>query len=366
MQTQVMSESRVAAWLEFTPPSGSVPETIPVEGDAFILGRSESADLPVDSNRVSREHAVIERRGDGWRIRDLKSTNGTFVNGTRVDEAPLKDGDALTVADVEFAFRQESSASPTVTFTQVMGEGDSPSSVRIDFAQWLRTLRRLREAMLRGGLPARRQAVFRLASRELFGYEIQGETDEADARNPIEKRVFATDCLLSERLREVQRLTAVAELASTSAQTRLLVNLAPAEVGARRSLETLDLLQAQTGQRRLIVEVPLNAVCDTPSFRDFLAALREREIGVLYDNFAGRSSHAALHKDLAPDFVKLTTAVTRGIEQSSDRQRQVQAIVRACQDVACEVVAQGLAHAAAADLCRELGCTLGQGEYFSS
>ncbi|MBW3599440.1 MAG: FHA domain-containing protein, partial [Planctomycetes bacterium] len=122
MQTEVLSEPRIAAWLEFTPPSGSVSETIPLEAEAFIMGRSETADLPIDSNRVSREHAVIERRGEGWRVRDLRSTNGTFVNGTRVEESPLRDGDALVIADVEYIFRMEQESAPTVSFTQVMGD----------------------------------------------------------------------------------------------------------------------------------------------------------------------------------------------------------------------------------------------------
>ena len=366
MQTEVLSEPRLAAWLEFTPLSSSVSETIRLEAESLVMGRSETTDVPIDSNRVSREHAVLERRGDGWRVRDLRSTNGTFVNGSRVEESPLQDGDTLLIADVEFTFRIEQGNTQTVSFTQVMTQGETGRGSPSGFAHWVRTLRRLREAMLRGGLPAARQPVHRLDTRELFGHEILGDWEKADGRSGLEKQIFATDCLLNERLREVQRLAAIDELAGGDAATRLLVSLAPAEVGARRLVESLDLLRAVSGERQLIVEIPVNAVCDTPHFREFLAILRDRGIGVLYDNFAGRSSHAALQEGLAPDYVKLAGAATRGVEQSSDAQRQVQAVVRACAELNCEVVAQGLAGAAAADLCRDLGCTLGQGEYFQT
>ena len=103
MQTEVIS-APPAAWLEQASPASGQTKRHPLEKGSVCLGRSETTDLPVNSTRVSREHAIIERRGGGWRIRDLKSTNGTFVNGQRIEESPLQEGDTIKVADVEFAF----------------------------------------------------------------------------------------------------------------------------------------------------------------------------------------------------------------------------------------------------------------------
>jgi pSer/pThr/pTyr-binding forkhead associated (FHA) protein len=66
----------------------------------IVIGRNPSCDLrfPADLTIVSREHAKIIREGNRFRLVD-SSANGTFVNGKRVTEAYLKDGDVLSLAE---------------------------------------------------------------------------------------------------------------------------------------------------------------------------------------------------------------------------------------------------------------------------
>ena len=71
-----------------------------------VLGRSPDCDVVIDAAAVSRRHAIIEKNGGGYFLRDLGSRNGTYVNGTRVEErAPLHNGDRIVVCDVVFQFR---------------------------------------------------------------------------------------------------------------------------------------------------------------------------------------------------------------------------------------------------------------------
>jgi pSer/pThr/pTyr-binding forkhead associated (FHA) protein len=68
----------------------------PLDGEVFEVGRGEEAVIRIDEPLVSRCHARIERRGDGWVVADLDSTNFTRVNGERVRrECELADGDEL-------------------------------------------------------------------------------------------------------------------------------------------------------------------------------------------------------------------------------------------------------------------------------
>ena len=67
-----------------------------VVGDAtFSVGRLPNCSLILTDENVSRTHAVIERGPGGWVLRDLGSTNGTTVNGSRVSEAQLQSGDYI-------------------------------------------------------------------------------------------------------------------------------------------------------------------------------------------------------------------------------------------------------------------------------
>ena len=73
------------------------------EGAVKTVGRTARADFIVEAPLVSRLHCrLTAAASDQLIVEDLKSTNGTLVNGTRVDRAVLKTGDVLTVGRVEF------------------------------------------------------------------------------------------------------------------------------------------------------------------------------------------------------------------------------------------------------------------------
>jgi hypothetical protein len=77
-------------------PLVALPE--PVRGGrALLVGRSRACDVVLSDPTVSRRHAELRRHSTGWIVCDLCSTNGTWVNGTRVGRAPIHPGDAISL-----------------------------------------------------------------------------------------------------------------------------------------------------------------------------------------------------------------------------------------------------------------------------
>jgi len=81
-------------------------ELRPLDSERLTVGSLESNDLVIDGDGVSRVHAVFERFGDAWCVRDLGSRNGTFVNGGRIiGERSLRSGDEILLGRLRLLFR---------------------------------------------------------------------------------------------------------------------------------------------------------------------------------------------------------------------------------------------------------------------
>ena len=73
----------------------------------LTIGRDPSNDLVLPDAMVSRRHAVIEHRGSQFFLRDCSSANGSVVNGDRVSERGLRDGDLVAIGSMRLLFREE-------------------------------------------------------------------------------------------------------------------------------------------------------------------------------------------------------------------------------------------------------------------
>lgn len=79
----------------------------------LTIGRDPQSDLVLDDRRVSRRHAEIRLRLGRYTLYDLQSTNGTFVNGRRVAEIVLSDGDRIAIGGSELVLQQQEAGPPS-------------------------------------------------------------------------------------------------------------------------------------------------------------------------------------------------------------------------------------------------------------
>ena len=98
------AEARKTGWyLSGRLPPGRTLSLIPIDQEVFAIGRRPGLNLQLASARVSGRHAEILIIGQHLFVRDLGSTNGTFVNRRRVKQpTPIGDGDHIEIADIEF------------------------------------------------------------------------------------------------------------------------------------------------------------------------------------------------------------------------------------------------------------------------
>jgi pSer/pThr/pTyr-binding forkhead associated (FHA) protein len=77
---------------------------VPVGESGAGIGRDSCNPVQLAMPEVSKQHAFVQFGDDGWRIRDLNSRNGLYVNGQKVQTAILKDGDRLSVGPYVLVF----------------------------------------------------------------------------------------------------------------------------------------------------------------------------------------------------------------------------------------------------------------------
>jgi diguanylate cyclase (GGDEF)-like protein len=94
-----------ACLVNLHPPGPDIGRRIPLINDQYIVGRDSEAGFVVSRSSVSRQHARLYADDDGnWWVEDLNSTNGTFVNETRIRVQELADSDQVRFGDAIYKF----------------------------------------------------------------------------------------------------------------------------------------------------------------------------------------------------------------------------------------------------------------------
>ena len=72
-----------------------------------VVGRTLDCDIQLSVDNVSRRHAMISFRDEEYQIEDLGSTNGTYVNGIKIEKCVLRNHDQIEIAGVKILFNSE-------------------------------------------------------------------------------------------------------------------------------------------------------------------------------------------------------------------------------------------------------------------
>lgn len=101
-------------------------QEIPLEG-AAVLGRVAECELRIKDDKASRQHARVKLEGQGWVLEDLKSRNGTYLNGKRVQREPIKAGDRIGIGDCVIRFLEQTPAAGPAVAAPVPRSAPAPA-----------------------------------------------------------------------------------------------------------------------------------------------------------------------------------------------------------------------------------------------
>lgn len=147
-----------------------------LDKDAVSIGRKSDNDVVIEHPAVSARHCRILRDGEGWRIEDLGSTNGTTVNGRRVERAVLTDGDLIGVAKHVLVFAEGPAKAPVGGLRVLRGPDAGKEHLLAEASTYIGDSDRA-HIRVRGSLLARVPEVAASLHRRAEGYVLVAVAD---------------------------------------------------------------------------------------------------------------------------------------------------------------------------------------------
>ncbi len=342
---------------------GAPIQQIPILGSGLTIGRRETQQLCLNSMCVSGRHAELLVVGQHLFIRDLGSTNGTFVNHERLRRIRrICDGDHVEIADVEFRVvyspvtSQKKRADPELKKTSTSIATFEPDWI---FSQFDRLIRD------REVVPFF-QSIVRLSDLSIIGYEALARSPLAGLQSPQAMFEIASltgrEADLSATCREV----AIEAAGRLDTGDKLFLNTHPSEHLFDDVIPSLRKAQESSGSLPVVVEVHEGAVTDVGEMHEFSEQLRELRIELAYDDFgAGQSRLIELAK-CPPRFLKFDRCLIENIDSAGPHHlRMVKTLVDMAREFETATLAEGVETAAEAQVCRSLGFDYAQGFYFA-
>lgn len=327
------------------------------------VGRRPGIGLSLLSPLISHDHAEIYVTDGTLKVRDLGSTNGTFVNGVRVDNdevACLKEGDVLHFANAEFRLgRLAPGESADFLKTRTAMHREIPQ-------QLVERARHLDRLLRRRTVVSTLQPVVRLQSGEVMGYELLGRGTSDDLpESPKELFELAAAFGVAGELSRLFRTIGMPRLRGLPGRPVLFFNTHPAELEKPGLIDSLRTLRRELPNERLALEIHEQAATNPDIVHELRRVLVELDIQLAYDDFgAGRSRINDLI-EVPPDYLKFDETLIRGIDRAQPTKRKLlRALVRMCRESAIQTLAEGVETEGEAQTSRELGFDLAQGYLF--
>lgn len=324
----------------------------------FVIGRRNDLSLPLRCNCVSKVHAELFEQDGGLWLRDLSSTNGTYVNGVRIKTPiQLHEGDIVQFATVVFRVGKNSD-------TVEGGDGGTIAEDAGDRAMALVQFERLINE--RAVVPFYQPIVdLRSGSPIVVGYEVLGRSRLFGLRTP--KQMFETASRLNceAELSRVFRIQGVEVACALNASLNLFVNTHPIELTNDGLIDSLHELRRQAPDRPMTLEIHEATITNPEMIRKLRDELQSLDMQLAFDDFGSGQARLVELTEVRPDYIKFDMKLIQGINHApAQRQEVVALLARMARELGIVSLAEGVETAEEDTTLRQMGFEMGQGYYY--
>lgn len=356
MQQQTRLALKAAAWF-FVGQTEDVgtQKNVPIK-TPFRIGRNSDSDLCLSCHSVSGTHAeIFEKHGDLW-LHDLNSTNGTFVNGKRIQSNNrLVENDTVQFGTAVFQITRAQEPDQ-VTRT---APGCEPGKEAFDSEsdQF--------ERLFNGGVVPFFQPILRIDEVEqtIVGYEVLGRSQLFGLRTPAQMFAVASRLEMQAELSRVLRKQGIDVADNHLPDHHLLfVNTHPAELECKGLVDSLFEIRDCHPRRPIMLEVHESILNDAKNCLELRSTLQNLDIKLAFHDFGAGQIRLAELSEVVPNVVKFDIRLIQGIDKAtSKRQQFVASLVKMVTDLGITPLAECIEQTSEHQTLKQLGFQLGQG-----
>lgn len=325
-----------------------------ISSSPFTIGRRPDASLTISSPTISNLHAELELRDESLILRDLGSTNGTFVNGRRiVSEHEVTRGDLVQFAQVVFRVGLES-------------EEGNCKTIQDDATDRALALIQFDKLMNNRTVAPHFQPIVEMKSESTIGYEILGRSRYFGLYTPQAMFAAAAVLNLETELSRILRCEGARCADVLPGDPKLFVNTHPAEMSDIGALETsLRELRELAPESQIVLEVHETTVTNVAQIREIRAVLNDLEIGLAYDDFGAGQARLVELVEVPPDYLKFDLKLVKDVHRASaERQAMLVSLVQMVVNLGIAALAEGVESAGEHEVCKQMGFHYAQGFFY--
>ncbi len=328
----------------------------------YAIGRDSELLFGGSEDAISRYHAELDLSDGELYVRDLGSTNGTFVNQRRIDtECRLVSGDQLRIADSIFRVWQRATEEiPKHDPSQVPHAG-KPRRATPGDTEFLVLLNA-------GAVTAEFQAIVNLDDNSSYGVECLGRgCHDPLPESPLELFGLAESFDKAAELSELMRREGLIQAQRARIRERVFVNTHPTELRAPdRLVEDLRAASDRFPNLDIVLEIHEHAIAAVAAMKALRTRLRALGIGLAFDDFGTGQARLLELVEARPDFVKFDKSLVVDLDRADEERRKVVAsLVGIVKELGIGTIAEGVSRREELEACLDAGFEYAQGYLFA-